>query len=98
MRIIRSIPKGQVLTYGEIARRAGLVNGARTVSRILHSSSRKHRLPWQRVVNAQGRISLPGKAGKLQKQLLTSEGVKFDRGDKIDLKRYMCPAARDHEE
>jgi methylated-DNA-protein-cysteine methyltransferase related protein len=83
--IIRAIPEGQVLSYGEVAKRAGLRNGARTVSRILHSSTKKHNLPWHRVVNSQGKISLTGEAYQLQKNLLESEGVKFDRNGRIDL-------------
>jgi len=76
--IIRRIPRGQVLSYGEVARRAGLANGARRVARILHSASEKRDLPWHRVVNAQGKISLAGTAGQVQRRLLESEGVQFD--------------------
>ena len=88
IQIIRSIPEGQVLSYGEVARRAGLVNGARRVSYILHSSSEKHDLPWHRVVNSRGRISLTDEAYDLQKRLLADEGVEFDRTGRIDLTRY----------
>ena len=88
IQIIQSIPEGQVLSYGEVARRAGLVKGARRVSRILHSSSEKHDLPWHRVVNSRGRISLTDEAYDLQKRLLADEGVEFDRTGRIDLTRY----------
>ena len=59
--IIRSIPKGKVATYGRVATYAGNPRGARQVVRVLHSSTRKDKLPWHRVVNREGRIALkPG--------------------------------------
>jgi len=86
--VIRGIPKGHVLSYGEVARRAGLGNGARMVARILHSSSEKRKLPWHRVVNSQGKISLTGEAYDLQRVLLQSEGIEFGSEDSIDLAKY----------
>ena len=88
IKAIRGIPAGQVMSYGEVARKAGLPNGARMVARILHSSSEKHGLPWHRVVNSQGKISLPDEAYQLQKRLLLEEGVEFDQNDRIDMDRY----------
>jgi len=74
--IIRAIPPGEVMTYGEVARAAGFPRGARQVSRILHSCAEKHRLPWHRVVGAGPRISLPAQGGGLlQQELLDEEGV-----------------------
>ena len=59
--LIRSIPEGRVATYGQIAGYAGSRRAARQVAYILHSSSEKHALPWHRVVNSKGGISLkPG--------------------------------------
>ena len=87
--IISRIPEGHVLSHGEVARRAGLTNGARTVSRILHSSTRKHKLPWHRVVNSRGTISLTGASGRLQKRMLKSEGVNFTKDGRIDLESYV---------
>ena len=88
IKIIQSIPEGHVLSYGEVARRAGLGNGARMVSRILHSASEKHNLPWHRVINSQGKISLTGDAYELQRALLQNEGIKFGPADAIDLAEY----------
>lgn len=86
--IIKKIPRGKVATYGQIAALAGNPLGARQVVRVLHSSSDKHNLPWQRVINSQGRIALPpGEGYETQRRLLRREGVKF-RGDKIDLDEY----------
>ena len=56
--IIRSIPEGKVATYGQIAGLAGSPRAARQVVRALHSMSKKHRLPWHRVINAKGQIAL----------------------------------------
>ena len=86
--LIGAIPRGRVATYGQIAAMAGLANGARQVARLLHSSSDKHRLPWHRVINAAGSISLaPGAGFELQRALLEKEGVVFVRG-RTDLERY----------
>ncbi len=87
--IIKRIPRGKVASYGQIAALAGEPRSARQVVRILHTQSRKHRLPWQRVINKQGRISLPKGSGyEEQKLRLLAEGVKFDRRDVIDLERF----------
>jgi methylated-DNA-protein-cysteine methyltransferase-like protein len=56
--IIQSIPEGKVMTYGQIASYAGSPRGARQVVRILHSMSKKHHLPWHRVINSKGEISI----------------------------------------
>ena len=88
--IIRHIPEGKVLTYGTIAALAGSPRGARQVTRILHSSSRKHNLPWHRVINSSGKISLKHPAAyHEQKVLLESEGIVFSKDDQIDLKKYL---------
>lgn len=87
---IKMIPAGKVVTYGQIAAMAGNPRGARMVVRVLHSSSEKQNLPWYRVVNREGRISLPRGGGyELQKARLIDEGVVFDAGDKIDLSRFL---------
>ena len=88
--ILHRIPPGRVSTYGRIGQMAGHPNSARQVARILHSMSRRHGLPWHRVINAQGRISLPRHRGYAeQKALLHHEGVAFDEDDRVDLERYL---------
>ena len=83
---IRAIPEGNVSTYGRVAALAGNRRGARQVARVLHSSSRRENLPWHRVVNRDGRISLDKLQGyDEQKRLLMAEGVRFDETDRIDL-------------
>ncbi|OQY37093.1 MAG: hypothetical protein B6226_05555 [Candidatus Cloacimonetes bacterium 4572_65] len=86
--IIKAIPHGKVLTYGEVAFRAGSPRAARQVSHILHSLSEKYQLPWHRVINSQGKISLKGFAGEEQFHLLAAENIKIVNG-KIDLDIYM---------
>ena len=89
--IIRSIPEGKVLTYGAVAAMAGNPRGARQVSRILHSSSDAYDLPWHRVVNAKGSISLgPGRGGEIQRGLLEKEGVAFNEHGFIDLSVHLA--------
>jgi len=76
--IISAIPEGKVISYGQIATLAGNHRAARQVSWILRSSSGKFNLPWQRVVNSKGGISLPEQdGGRLQRTLLEKEGVDF---------------------
>ena len=87
---IRAIPTGRVATYGQIASMAGTPRGARQVARILHSCSKQEDLPWHRVVNREGRISLDSfQGGKEQRRRLEQEGVEFDLTGRIDLERFL---------
>jgi methylated-DNA-protein-cysteine methyltransferase-like protein len=90
-RVVRRIPRGRVSTYGDIARLAGLARQPRLVGYALHASPPGVRLPWHRVVNAQGRLSLgrgiPG--GDLEQRFrLEREGIVFDPNGRIPLGRY----------
>ncbi len=88
--IIKNIPTGKVATYGQIATYAGNSRASRQVAWILHSSSGKDNLPWHRVINSKGRISLPHNGGyEMQKGLLEEEGILFDKNDKINFNRYL---------
>jgi methylated-DNA-protein-cysteine methyltransferase-like protein len=87
--IIKRIPRGKVATYGQIAALAGNPLGARQVAWVLNSSSRTDRLPWHRVINGQGRISLPkGRGYETQRALLAEEGVVFNQAGKLSLSKY----------
>ncbi len=88
-KVVGGIPKGHVLTYGEVARLSGRPNGARHVSQAMRLAPRKLKLPWHRVINAQGRIAIPeDSAGyRRQKERLEHEGVVFLNGQ-IDLVRF----------
>ncbi|MDQ1000268.1 methylated-DNA-protein-cysteine methyltransferase-like protein [Neobacillus niacini] len=87
--IIKAIPEGKVMTYGQIAREAGSPRAARQVVRALHSMSRKHRLPWHRVVNAKGQIALQDDESYHEQLFsLESEGVQVGLNGTIDLGKY----------
>ncbi len=81
---VRRIPRGEVATYGSVARAAGYPGTARQVAWALRDADSK-KLPWQRVLGAGGKILLPGEAGMHQRTLLEIEGVPF-KGGRADLK------------
>jgi methylated-DNA-protein-cysteine methyltransferase-like protein len=90
IQIIKQIPTGKVASYGQIATYAGNPRASRQVAWILHSCSRKENLPWHRVINSKGRISLPLNYGyELQKALLENEGIMFKEDGSIDLAVYL---------
>lgn len=89
--IILEIPYGKVTNYGAIATLAGSPRAAREVGYILHALTEKHNLPWQRVINKQGYISIRGgdiNMKNLQKKLLEEEGVEVSEDFMVDLKKY----------
>lgn len=89
VRVIKKTPKGKVATYGQIAAMAGSPRAARQVVRALHSSSKKEKLPWHRVINSQGKIGLKEYQGyDLQKAMLEKEGIIFGINDIIDLTKF----------
>lgn len=86
--IIRAIPLGTVMTYGGIAALAGSPRAARQVVRILHSCSESEDLPWWRVINREGAISLKPDFGyEEQAELLRSEGIHVDDAGRVDLNK-----------
>jgi len=88
--LIRQIPAGRVASYGLIAALAGNPRAARQVAWILHASSPADKLPWHRVINRKGKISLKHYEGyEIQKQRLQQEGVVFDKNDIIDFDRFL---------
>lgn len=93
--LIEKIPKGKVLSYSQVAKLIGASGCARHISYILSSSSKKYELPWQRVVNSKGRISLQDfGTGKRQEQILLSEGVVIEGGN-INFEQYLwCPTEK----
>lgn len=88
--VIALIPKGRVATYGQIAELAGLPGSARRVGRILSQLPSGTRIPWHRVVNASGGISLPADSGGYvrQRARLEREGVVFNSAGRITLRNF----------
>jgi methylated-DNA-protein-cysteine methyltransferase-like protein len=88
--VVAKVPKGRVATYGQIAALAGLPGAARQVGYALHARAEARALPWQRIINARGEISLPQEfgMGSVQRQLLEQEGIVFDERGRISLRRY----------
>jgi methylated-DNA-protein-cysteine methyltransferase-like protein len=88
--IVRKIPRGRVASYGQVARLAGLPGQARQVGYAMYALPRGTTVPWQRVINAQGRVSrrrVPG-AELTQRMLLEREGVRFGASGRVDLGRF----------
>lgn len=86
--VVRRIPAGRVMTYGQIGELVGCT--ARTVGFAMAALSGGSDVPWQRVINSQGKVSprTDGEGNVLQRDLLEMEGVAFDRNQRIDLERY----------
>lgn len=95
--IVRLIPSGKVATYGQIARIVGMNISARVVGYALSALTEGTDVPWQRVINAKGCISLPGIGGAMQQQLLLDEGVTFDDQNRVDLNRFGWEGPGSHE-
>ena len=95
--VVRQIPRGRVTSYGRIARMLGAPNAARAVGYALRALKDKNDdpkyrdVPWQRVVNSQGRISIVNRefGAQLQAELLRQEGVVVSEDLRIDLDRYL---------
>ncbi len=87
--VVKRIPRGRVATYGQIAELAGLGDHARQVGYALHAL-KDDSVPWHRVVNARGRISVRHEPGldRWQRRLLEDEGVEFDGTGRIALERF----------
>src|SRR4029079_14858765 len=93
--VVSRIPKGRVATYGQVAELAGLPRQERLVGYALHTLPADSAVPWHRVVNAAGKISLRANGlghDELQMHLLRREGVRFVN-DAIPLDRYRWASA-----
>ncbi len=88
--IVRQVPPGRVVTYGQIVNIVGGCSARLVGYAMAGLRSGEHPdVPWQRVVNRQGTISIHDPFGKnIQRQLLEEEGVHFDRNDRIDFKEF----------
>ena len=88
--VVMLIPAGRVATYGDVARYAGLPGGARRVGRALRGLPENTVIPWHRVINAQGKLVVPGgsAAQNRQRQKLESEGVCFRSTATVSLRQF----------
>ncbi|MEO6211681.1 MAG: MGMT family protein [Gemmatimonadaceae bacterium] len=87
----RRVPRGRVATYGQIAELAGLPGHARQVGYAMAAIGKSSTVPWHRIINAQGRVSMRSSgAGSTihQQQLLEREGIVFDEGGRVSLPRF----------
>ncbi len=92
--VVRQVPAGRVTTYGAIAKIVGGCT-AREVGYAMAATPDGSHVPWQRVINSQGKISPHGfgYGSAIQRQLLEEEGIVFDLSGKIDLQKYGWPDA-----
>lgn len=88
IREVRRIPYGKVTSYGDIAARLGTPRAARGVGHTLSSLPEGSDVPWWRVVNRNGEISIRHIGGRIQRMMLEQEGVWFGPGGRIDLERF----------
>ncbi len=88
--IVKKIPKGQVATYGQIARLAGNPRWSRVVGYALHVNPDSSKIPCHRVVNRHGELSKAFAFGgqQAQKMLLEMEGIEFLQDDRVELEKY----------
>jgi methylated-DNA-protein-cysteine methyltransferase related protein len=94
-RQVKLIPRGRVITYGELARIVRVRGGARVAGYAMAACPRGRGIPWHRVLGAGGHIRLREPVNALQRKLLESEGVKFI-GNRVDMKlhAYVKPRRR----
>jgi methylated-DNA-protein-cysteine methyltransferase-like protein len=89
--VVARVPHGRVVTYGQVAALAGLPRQARLVGYAMHGLPDGSTLPWHRVINAQGKVSMRSFSGPsegLQRHLLEEEGVTFDDKERLSLKKF----------
>ena len=86
--LVREIPAGRVVSYGQVARLLGKPRGARSVGWAMRALRPNSGVPWQRVVGASGNLSLSGRSGTLQRALLEAEGIQFDGSGTIPMERF----------
>ncbi|WP_105903464.1 MGMT family protein [Vibrio gangliei] len=87
--VLRQIPKGKVISYGAVAAMAGYPGYARHVGKLLSNLPKDSTLPWFRVLNSQGQISLKGADLERQKALLLKEDIEVSDTGRVSMKNYL---------
>ncbi len=85
--VVRQVPPGRVTTYGQVAAIVGHGADARVVGYAMASLPGGSDVPWQRVINSEGKISLKGRTADAQRQMLETEGIVFDARGRVSLAR-----------
>jgi methylated-DNA-protein-cysteine methyltransferase related protein len=85
--VVKTIPRGRVIAYGQLAKALRLPGGARTAGRAMAGCKSGMGVPWHRVLGSEGRILLREPVASLQRKLLESEGVKFE-GARVDMRAH----------
>jgi methylated-DNA-protein-cysteine methyltransferase-like protein len=96
--VVQKVPYGKVVSYGQVALYAGIPRAARQVGWILNQSGGKVDLPWWRVVNNAGRITIKGARysdANLQRKLLVNEGLEVDEEFNLDIEKYRFRPSED---
>ncbi len=88
--VVKSIPKGRVATYGQVALLAGNPRWARVVGYALHNNPDPSTIPCHRVVNREGKVAeaFVFGGGEVQRRLLEEEGIVFEEDGRIDMSKY----------
>lgn len=92
-KFVKHVPRGNVITYGDVARRLHLRGGARVAGYAMAACPNGHGIPWHRVVGAGGRIRLREPLAALQRKLLQTEGVQFIE-TRVDIARHLWKDAK----
>jgi len=91
--LVKKIPRGRVITYGELAEKLRLPGGARAAGYAMAACPNGRGIPWHRVVGAGGRLLIREPYASLQRRLLETEGISVE-GRRIDMSRYSWSAAK----
>ncbi len=93
-RVVAAIPEGRVTSYGAVAAICGAPRAARGVGAVLNGLAPEEEVPWWRVVNRIGVLSIPAELGRrtLQRTLLVAEGVAFRTENQVEMERHLWPA------
>ena len=92
-RLVKKIPRGRVITYGEVAKKLRLKGGARVAGYAMAACPGGRGIPWHRVVGAGGRLLIREPYASFQRKLLETEGISIE-GRRLDMKRYAWSAAK----